>query len=114
MQKAVTVEVEVNELPTLLSNNIQELKKHIYIKNERQQQQKDDLKPHVIILHVNYAESYENKHQDEIRSAYFGYTNFSLFTACICGSVKKHSFIIISEANDHLCIAAQLHTKSDR
>ena len=41
-----------------------------------------DLKQGDAILHVDYSESYKNK-QDEIQSAYFGQSIFSLFTACV-------------------------------
>ena len=35
-----------------------------------------------ILIHVDYSKSYENKQQSEIRSAYFGHTSCSIFTAC--------------------------------
>ena len=35
-----------------------------------------------VFNHVGYSESYENKQQCEIQSAYFGRTKFSIFTAC--------------------------------
>ena len=34
-----------------------------------------------ILLHIDYAENYENKQQGECQSAYFGHTSFSIFTA---------------------------------
>jgi len=34
------------------------------------------------IVHVDYSESYTNKQQGEIQSAYFGHAIFSTFTAC--------------------------------
>ena len=42
-----------------------------------------DLKQGDAIFHVDYSESYKNKQQDEIQSAYFGQSIFSLFTACV-------------------------------
>ena len=41
---------------------------------------KKKLQENEVILHV--AESYNNTQQDEIQSAYFGNSNFSIFTAC--------------------------------
>ena len=35
-----------------------------------------------VLIHVDYSKSYENKQQSEIRSAYFGHTRCSIFTAC--------------------------------
>ena len=41
---------------------------------------KKKLQENEVILHV--AESYNNTQQDEIQSAYFGNSTFSIFTAC--------------------------------
>ena len=73
--------------------------------------QKSNLAADSIILHVDYAESYENKQQDEAQSAYFGHAQFSLFTAAVYvrdvdGNFCKESFVIVSEAKDHSRIAA--------
>ena len=35
-----------------------------------------------ILVHVDYSGGYENKHQHEILSAYFGHMSFSIFTTC--------------------------------
>ena len=63
-----------------------------------------------ILVHVDYAESYENKQQDECQSAYFGHTQFSIFTAAAYiryqGELVKESVVIVSEAKDHSRIAA--------
>ena len=37
---------------------------------------------HEVLIYVDYSESYENKQQREIQSAYFGHTRFSILTAC--------------------------------
>lgn len=112
----VGVEIAIDELQPLLTEKISELKKHIYVKDEQQREynrSKEELKPGEFIVHVDYAESYSNEQQDSIQSAYFGHDNFSLFTACCYaretegGELKKHNFVIVSEASDHSRIAAQ-------
>ena len=35
-----------------------------------------------LLVHVDFAESYRNDQQNEIKSTYFGNQNFSLFTSC--------------------------------
>ena len=37
---------------------------------------------HEVLIYVDYTESYENKQQREIQSAYLGHTRFSILTAC--------------------------------
>ena len=73
---------------------------------------KEDIDFGEIIMHVDYSESYKNAQQDEIQSAYFGHTCFSLFTAC-CYYRNKNSLLlenvpitITSESSDHSRIAA--------
>lgn len=69
-----------------------------------------NLKQGEVILHVDYSESYKNRQQDEIQSAYFGQSSFSLFTACVYynnnGSLMKKPITVVSESSDHSRIAA--------
>ena len=61
------------------------LKRHIYTKREQVNVYnaiKNEIKPGELLIHVDYSENYENRQQNEIQSAYFGHTTFSLFTAC--------------------------------
>ena len=57
-------------------------------------------------MHVDYSESYKNA-QDEIQSAYFGHTCFSLFTACYyyrsinSSHLENVPITITSESSDH-------------
>lgn len=72
---------------------------------------KTDLKQDEAILNVDYSESYKNKQQDEIQSAYFGQSTFSLFTASVyhldgSGSLIKRPIAVVSESSDHSRIAA--------
>ena len=55
---------------------------------------KIDLAPGEVLIHIDYSESYKNKQQDKIQSAYFGQSTFSLFTACV-----YHLYSI----GDHCC-----------
>ena len=70
--------------------------------------------PNAMLLHVDYAESYENKQQDECQSAYFGHSTFSLFTAAVYirheESLINENFVIVSEAKDH---CSHMHYQSN-
>ena len=93
---------------------IQTLKSHIYRKRkqvEHYNHQKENLENGESIINIDYSESYSNKQQDEVQSAYFGNTNFSLFTACgyyhsSDGKLCKVPITVVSESNDHSRIAA--------
>ena len=91
-----------------------ELKEHIHRKRIQvaaYNSCKTDLTQGEAILHVDYSESYKNRQQDEIQSAYFGQSTFSLFTACVyhlddSGSLIKRPITVVSESSDHSRIAA--------
>lgn len=55
-----------------------------------------------MLLHVDFAENYPNKQQQEIQSTYFGNAGFSIFAACCdvkeSKMLKKHSIAIVTEA----------------
>ena len=73
------------ETVNLLKESIEELKHHILrkrIQNSCCQNMKATLAPDDLLIHVDFSESYKNQQQNEIQSAYFGNTTFSLFTAC--------------------------------
>ena len=72
---------------------------------------KTNLQQGEALVHVDYSESYKNKQQDEIQSAYFGQSCFSLFTACVyhlddSDKLVKRPITVVSESNDHSRIAA--------
>ena len=55
--------------------------KHIDIKRHQYtsyQSQRDNLKPGEVLIHCDYSENYKNTQQNEIQSAYFGQSSFSL------------------------------------
>ena len=43
---------------------------------------KDNLKTRDVLNNVDYSENFHNNQQQEIKSAYFRNTSFSIFTAC--------------------------------
>ena len=71
---------------------------------------KENLEENKILVQCGYSENYKNLLQDEIQSAYFGHSCFSIFMAC--GYLQseevlsKYLVIIVTEASDHSCIAA--------
>ena len=93
------------------------LKKHIYskrVQNWEYNRIKESLDHCEILVHVDYAESYKNVHQNEIQSAYFGNSIFNIFTACCYtkslidngDGLKKDSVVVVNESRDHNRIAA--------
>ena len=96
-------------------SSIDVLKSHIHRKrkqNEFYNELKRNLNKNDCIIQVDYSESYCNKQQGEIQSAYFGHTNFSIFT--VCGYFRKETssdltkvpITIVSEAKDQSRIAS--------
>ena len=92
------------------------LKKHIYsnrAQNRHYNLVKESVDHGQILVHVDYAESYKNSQQNEIQSAYFGKSTFSIFTA-VCytkflddgAGLKKDSIVVVSESKDHNRAAA--------
>ena len=86
------------------------LKRHIYSKrsqNRHYNHVKESLDHGQILVHVDYAESYKNSQQNEIQSAYFGNSTFSIFTACCYrksldnGGLKKDSTVVVSNSKEH-------------
>ena len=93
----------------LWNTKIQRLKEHIFAKRQQQSKishLKTHLKSNEILLHVDYSENYKSKDQNEIQSAYFGQSTFSLFTACPyyrcleSDKIKTMSTTVTSEASD--------------
>ena len=72
---------------------------------------KENLKENDVILHVDYSESYERKHQNKAQRACFDHTAISIFTACCYlkdenGKLEKESVTLTSELSDHSRSAA--------
>ena len=86
------------------------LKRHVYSKrsqNRHYNHVKESLDHGQILVHVDYAESYKKSQQNEIQSAYFGNSTFSIFTACCYtksmdnGGLKKDSIVVVNESKEH-------------
>ena len=91
----------INESIRLLDSTVKNLKHHIHVKRIQFNfcnNVKNNLTRNEVLIHVDYSESYENKQQREIQSAYFGHTMFSKMN---CETVT-----ITSELYDHSRAAA--------
>ena len=81
----VCITVPFDEAVDMFKASVVTLKRHIYSKraqNRTYNNNKESLDHGEILVHVDYAESYKNVQQNEIQSAYFGNSTFSIFTAC--------------------------------
>ena len=104
----------IDESIRLLNSTVKTLKHHILVKHVQfnfYNDVKNNLTKNEVLIHVDYSESYENKPQREIQSAYFGHTTFSIFTACYYlrnaeNKVICKSVMITSELPDHSRAAA--------
>ena len=70
---------------------------------------KENFQENEVILHVDYSESYNNTQQDEIQSAYFDNSTFSIFTACgyiLSNGRELSKRSVAVESSDHSRIAA--------
>ena len=64
-----------------------------------------------MLVHVDFAESYRNDQQNEIKSAYFGNQSFSLFTSCCyfkgaTSEIRSKSVVEVTENSDHNSITS--------
>ena len=90
------------------------LKRHIFIKRQQHafyNSLKENMGVGELLMHVDYSENYVNTQQEEIQSAYFGHSTFSIFTACCYlkgedGKLVNENVAVVSEASDHSRIAA--------
>ena len=108
----VRIKLPFDEAVDMFKASITVLKKHIYskrVQNREYNRIKEFLDHCEILVYVDYAESYKNVHQNEIRSAYFGNSIFSIFTACCYtkllidngDGLTKDLVVVISESTDH-------------
>ena len=67
----------------------------------------DKLKDNEMLIHVDYSENYKNKQQDEIKSAFYGQGQFTIYTACIYvkheGKNVCKCYALVTLENDHSC-----------
>ena len=89
------------------------LKRHIFIKRQQHafyNSLKENMGVGELLMHDDYSENYVNNQQEEIQSAYFGHSTFSIFTACCYlkgedGKLVNENVAVVSEASDHSRIA---------
>ena len=77
--------MEVEHTIEIWQDTVEHSKKHIHTKRHQvnaYNEHKNGLQNGKILLHVDFSESYKNNEQDEISSAYFGHTTFSILTEC--------------------------------
>ena len=80
----VIVSFPLSAVLETIKEKINKLKYYPFVRNEQYKiynNLKLKMPKNAILLHVDYAENYENKQQGECQSAYFGHTSFSIFTA---------------------------------
>ena len=90
------------------------LKHHRYVKRVQfnyYNNIKNNLGKNDLLAHVDYSESYGNKQQHEIQSAYFSHTTFCIFTACCYlldseDNLVSECITVTSELPDHSRAAA--------
>ena len=112
--KKVMKNLEKSEFYDEWEKMVLELKEHIHRKRIQASAYnacKIDLAPGEALIHIDYSESYKNKQQDEIQSAYFGQPSLSLFTACVyhldsIGDLVERPITVVSESSNHSRIAA--------
>lgn len=110
----ITVTEEREDCINSWKESLKSLKQHIYRKRAQASvliETKNNLQEGDVLMQVDYSESYKNNEQDEIQSAYFGHSCFSIFTACCYyvseeGGSMKCPITITSESSDHSRIAA--------
>ena len=69
-----------------MKDNIKDIKMHYFHKRMESNEYKkqiNELNDGEAIIQVDYLENYKNKQQNEIKSAYYGQGQSSLFTVCI-------------------------------
>ena len=91
------------------------LKRYIYSKrsqNRHYNHVKESLDHGQILVYVDYAESHKNAQQNEIQSAYFGNSTFSICAACCYtkslanGGLKKDSIAVVNDNKENNRAAA--------
>ena len=110
----VEMSLSPREACKYFDEEIRILKRHIFVKRQQHafyNSLKENMGVGELLMHVDYSESYVNTQQQEIQSAYFGHSTFSIFTACCYlrredGKLVNENVTIVSEASDHSRIAA--------
>ena len=69
-----------------------------------------------MLVHVDFAESYRNDQQNEIKSTYFGNQSFLPFKSCfyfkgVTRKIKNKSVVVVTENSDHNRITSMSYLK---
>ena len=101
------MEKEVGEIADELESCIQDIKMHYYRKRTQSREYKkqiEEIKEEEAINHVDFTENYKSKQQNEIKSAYYGQGQFSLYTVWIYLKEEKNvtckSYELVTLEND--------------
>ena len=94
--------------------SVKSLKQHIFRKRSQATsliEVKSNLQEDHLLMQVDYSESYKNAEQNQIQSAYFGHSCFSIFTACCYyrteeGELMTYPVKTTSESSYHSRIPA--------
>ena len=109
------VVINIEQVLELWQEKITALKKHIFPKRQQYaecKRMKAELRETELMIYVDFSENYKSQQQNEIQSAYFGHSTFSLFTSCVYyrntddGEVKKIPITVTTEASDKSRITA--------
>lgn len=91
-------EVLVTKMPHFLLHTFIKRVQADEFKSERESV-KDD--PDKVVIQVDFAENYTAKLQNEIQSAYWAYSQVTIFTICIWEQQGVHSLVIVSDYLHH-------------
>ena len=113
MQK-ITLTEDRSDCVGSWKNSVRSLKQHIFWKGSQAAsliEAKSNLQEGHLLMEVYYSKSYKNAEQNEIQSAYFGRSCFSISIACCYyrteeGDLMTYPATITSESRNHSRIAA--------
>ena len=92
----VSCEIDRAEANNLLKEKVKILKYHLYVQFEQHKAYnniKNNMGENEMLVHVDFAENYENKQQSEIQSAYFGHTTSAYLLLAVTPEVRMVRFI---------------------
>ena len=105
LKKLPSIEVK-RKLTGIFAN----LKLHYFTKRTQSKECKtqiETLLPGEVITHVDYSDNFKNKQKNEIKSAFYGQQQFTIYTACIYVNVdhdvKCKKYVLNKLENDYSC-----------
>ena len=97
----------------MFKDDIKILKEHIYIKTRQvnaYHEIKVSLSENILMLHVDFGESYKNDQQIVIQSAHFGNQCFRIFTACFYAKSSNNN----NFRNDNVIVVTGSSNRNSR